>query len=337
MKQIISKQNIPLVFLIIISLSSTFYYKSNSWINGFGTEKYEWALLLDVFITIPLICFFCLRKNLKQALIKSIVYMGLLILLGSFIIPEEHKYFMLHLEKIRYVVLIVVAIFELLIITSVVVAIRAALRNDKDPDRAIGDPINKYLGQTFISAIMQFDIRMWTYALFPKKVRSENFVGDKHFYSHLKDGVQSFLQGFVFLIIFEIPLVHLLLHFIWSPMAANIITALTLFSLVYFIAEYRAIEKRPVSVTHNSLIVRYGLSNPLIINLSEISSVSLNHTPVLLGKKNKSYNLFGNPNIVIKLKDTDSSNYSQIYLGLNNPIQFVEYCNNAFLKLKHHI
>jgi hypothetical protein len=126
-------------------------------------------------------------------------------------------------------------------------------------------------------------------------------MGHTHFYCHLKDGVQSFLQGFAFIILFEIPIMHEFLHYVWSPMAANTITALTIFSFAYLIAQYRAIEKRPISFTDEQLIIRYELYNPLYINLRDIKEVSINNHTIARKKHINRFNLMGAPNVKLEL------------------------------------
>ena len=281
--------------------------------------------MIDIFITTPLVCFYFLGENRKQALIKSLAYMGLLIILGSFIIPTEEKHFWNHLENIRYIGIITIVLFEFLVISTVVIAITAAFKQNNDPDLAISVPLEKFLGKSLITKLMQFDIRLWSFVLFPSKIKSDNYHGQNHFFGHLKDGAQSFLQGFIFLIIFEIPLIHVLLHFIWSPMAANIITALTVFSLAYFIAEYRALAKRPISFDDDDLTIRYGLSNPLKIKIKDIISIEHNTKPIYRNSKHKRFNLVGVPNIEIKLKN---HTFKNVYLGVNNPNKFIEFWLN---------
>jgi hypothetical protein len=320
MQTLFSKNNIPLFFLIFNSTFWYFYYTSNHWVNGYGTEKFEWFLMIDVFISTPLICFYFLGKNRKQALIKSLAYMGILTLLGSYIIPTEEKHLWIYLENLRFVGIIAVVIFELFIITTVVFAIKSAFKHNKDLDFAISEPLEKRMGKSIFTQLMQFDIRLWSFVLFPSKINSDNYVGDQQFYGNLKDGTQSFLQGFVFIILFEIPLLHLLLHFIWSPLAANVITGLTAFSLAYFIAEYRAIAKRPISLDKDYLIIRYGLSNPLKIKLTDIKNVTLNKQTIYRSPTSKRYNLVGIPNIEIIV---ENNSFDKIYLGLNNPSGFI--------------
>ncbi len=192
-----------------------------------------------------------------------------------------------------------------------------------DPDLAISDPVKRFLGDGAVARLLMFETRMWTYALFSKGITTHSFSGDAHFSYHQKDGAQSNLLGFVMLILFEVPLMHLLLHFTWSPMAANIVTLLTLFSLVFFIAEYRALSKRPISLDPVHLIIRYGLYAPLTIRLNNIASIEINQTYIPRSKQIKRYNYAGIPNMVIKLIQPVGGVQS-IYLGVDSPVTLIE-------------
>jgi hypothetical protein len=327
MQLLFTKRNVPLFFLIFISFFWTYYYTHDIWFNDYGKSKNELWLMIDIFITMPLVCFYFLGKNRKQALIKSLAFMGLLILLGSYIIPSEEKHLWKYLENMRFVGIIAAVLFELFIISTFVFAIKSAFNQNKDPDLVISDPLEKILGQSITTQLMQFDIRLWSFALFPSKINSDNYTGELHFYGDLKDGAQSFLQGFVFVILFEIPIMHVILHFIWSPLAANIITGLTLFSLAFFIAEYRALAKRPISLDKDYLIIRYGLSNPLLIKRDNILKVKHNTKAIYRNAKIKRYNLAGIPNIEITVKN---NTFDKVYLGLNNPNEFIEEINKLY-------
>ncbi|MFK8012098.1 MAG: hypothetical protein AB8B80_08675 [Marinicellaceae bacterium] len=323
-KRQISKKNIPLIFLVCASFFWTYFYTSNNWLNQYGASKFEWLLFIDIFVTVPLVCYLCFKDHLKQAIIKSLIYMGLLVLLGSYIIPNELKHYWLYLEYSRYLLIGLVIVFELFIISSVLFSIKSAFNKNQDPDLVISTPVEKYFGQSVASEFIKFDFRLWTFALFPKKIQTENYIGNKHFHCHLKDGTQSFLQGFVFLTIFEIPILHVFLHLTWSPLAANIITAITIFSFAYLIAQYRAIEKRPVSITQDHLIIRYALSNPVFIQLSDIRKVEFNEQTIARNKHVKRYNLLGVPNVKIGVKNSNKYKFHTVYLGVNLPAQLIK-------------
>ena len=314
---ILAKKNIPFIFLIIICAFWAFFYQSSNTLNEYGAEKPEWLLLIDGLIVLPILCFFCVNDK-KEAAIKAVVYSSLIILLGSFVIPENSKVVWPYLESLRYLAIAAFIVLEITTIFTVFFAIKASLTKDIDPDISISQPIEQILGKGAISSLLSFEARVWTYALFSKKIRQQNFTGDSHFSCHKKDGAQSNQLGFILIILFELPIMHLLLHFLWSSFAANLTTGLTLLGIVFFIAEYKAIAIRPISIDPEGIIVRYGLWNPLKISLINIKHVQLNSKFIRRSANVNRFNLAGNPNIEIKL---NSGKF--IYLGVDSPNEFI--------------
>jgi len=313
---ILTKRNIPFIFLLVVSVFWAFFYQSSNVLNGFGSDKPEWLLLIDGLIVLPILCFLCVEDK-KEAAIKSVAYTCLIVLLGSFVIPESSKVVWPYLESLRYLFVVAFVVLEVATICTVFFAIKASLDKNKDPDIAISQPIEKIIGKGAISSLLTFEARVWTYALFSKKINRNCFNGERHFSCHQKDGAQSNQLGFILIILIELPIMHILLHFLWSPFAANFTTVLTLIGLVFFIAEYKALAIRPISISPNSLIVRYGVWQPLTIAMDEIKHVRLNSKYVRRASHVNRFNLAGNPNVEIAL---NSGKF--IYLGVDSPNEF---------------
>ena len=325
----IEKQHVPLLLLLLISVTASFYYLNNGVWNDYGQTKPEWMLLIDGLLFLPLVCFYCIDDK-KQAALKAVVYASLMVLLGSYLIPDGNKQLWHYLESGRFVVIALFVVFEVITMLTVFFAIKASLSKTIDPDSAIIQPIEKLLGQGKLANLMAFEARAWVYTLFPNRVDVSRFRGDLHFHGHLKDGTQSNLLGFIIIILFGLPLEHLLLHFIWSPFAANVITGMMVFSLVFFVAEYRAISRRPVSIDqiNRQLIIRYGLFAPLLLSFEDIVSVSENSVSIPRAKAYKRYNLFGSPNV--KITDQQGHDY---FLGLNQAAVFIEALQQSIKKI----
>lgn len=321
------KQYLPQLFLVYISVFWGIYYASNNSLNDFGAAKHEWLFLIDGLLILPLLCLFFI-KDKKQAVTKAMIMSCLVVLIGSYIIPEANKGIWHYLESGRYVILAVFLLFELVAIGTVCFAIKADLDTGADPDAAISESVKRWFGDGPVAQVLMFETRMWAYALFSKRITSQQFSGQQHFSYHQKDGAQSNLLGFVMLIIFELPLMHVLLYYTWSPVAANVVTLLTMFGLVFFIAEYRAVSKRPISLitddsNQNHLIIRCGLYAPLIIQLDNIASIEANQDYIPRSKQIKRYNYAGTPNVAIQLNQSEGSVQS-IYLGVDNPVALIE-------------
>ena len=167
---------------------------------------------------------------------------------------------------------------------------------------------------------------MWAFLFYAKHIKPSYFTGEQHFSYHKKDGSQANLLGFIFIILLELPLMHLFLHFVWSSSAANIITGLTIFSLLFFTAEYRAVAKRPVSISKSQLVIRYGLYPAYNIALENIKTIDLNADFISRARTIKRYNYSGCPNIKITLIEP-IGDINIVFLGLDNPHHFIDSIN----------
>lgn len=316
------KEKLPLLFLLAISLSWGFYYQGEHWFNNYGAANFEWLFLLDALLVLPLLCFVCI-KDKKQAAVKAAILCGLAVLVGSYIIPAQSKLIWNYLESGRYLLLALILMFELVAVLTVYLAISTALRQKSEPELAISRPIHRLLGKGVTAGLLEFETRIWTYALFAKHISPAQFHGEQHFSYHLKDDAKTNALGFILLIALEIPLVHLLLHFAWSPLAANIVSGLTLLSLIFFIAEYRAMARRPLSVDKKNLYIRFGIYNTRVVALDNIAGIALHHGYIARASDNKRYNFAGHPNVAIELRQSDNT-IKHLYLGVDQPQAFID-------------
>lgn len=315
------KSKIPFVFLVMISVWWGFYYSGHNALNDFGQANYEWLFLIDALFVLPLVCFFCV-KDKKDAALKAVLLCCLAIFIGSMIIPEQSKHIWPYLENGRYVLLAIVILLEVFAIFTVYTAISVAVRGGRDPDIAISNAVKKLFGDTFLADVFSLETRMWLFALFSGRVVNESYTGDTHFFYDKKDGARSNQLGFILLILLEIPLMHLLLHFTWSPLAANIISLLTVAGLVFFIAEYRATAKRPISLSEGTLIVRYGLYQPFLLPVNNIKTMRSNNKFIKRSRAIKRYNYSGVPNVIIRLEEPVNG-IDTVYIGVNSPDDFI--------------
>lgn len=321
------RRNSPLIFLVCICLSWGAYYSTDTWLNEFGEENNEWFFLVDGLVVLPLLCFICI-KDKKQALIKAVVYTSIAILIGSYIIPEESKFLWLYLEAGRFVVLACFILLEIMAIISMVTAIRIALNRSEDPDIAIEAAVERYVGSGILSNILSFETRLWIFVFCSKPIDFKQYLGDRHFSYHLKDGAQSTALGFIFLILLELPVVHLIVHFAWSSIAANVISFLSVLGLLFLVADYRSMSRRPISITSDKLIIRYGILNRKEVLLGDIRYVEKSSGYVKRQNKIKRYNFCGSPNVVIGLNQHGTS-LERIYMGLDYPKDFIKCLRNS--------
>ncbi|WP_144208073.1 hypothetical protein [Shewanella donghaensis] len=334
------KSKAPFISLICVSAAWIIFFKYDLWINDYGAAQFDWLMLIDGLITLPLVCFYCLKSK-KLAFVKSLGYFALLILLGSYIIPAKNQLIWPYLTQIRYLLIGGFILIELVSIACVLLAIKTALKSGEDPDIAIDNSIKGLFGDSIIATIVAFEVRVWSFFLCAHLINASSYRGEVKFSYHKKDDNQSNAFGFIMMIAFEIPLMHIVIHFIFSSLTANIVTGLTLFSLVFFIAEYRAMSRRPISISHKNnsvgcyerqLHIRYGVFNCYSIKLNNIQSVELNSERVRRAEGLKRFNFSGVPNVKINLV-VPIANVKSVFIGVDNPNALIQALSNESISL----
>lgn len=290
----------------------------------------DWTLLVDFSLSLPLLHYLLFRPTLKQWLTRWIQLTGLGIVLGHFIIPESSRHIWPWLEMVRSAMLALMIPVELAVIALIAYSVWKLIKLDGDIDHALQAGIERRLGKSPSGQLALWEARIWLYALFiPKHPR---YAGRQHFSYAKQHGNASNQLGFIIAILFEMPLAHLLLHFMWSPKAAWIASALSVWALIYLVSEYRATLARPVSIDDGMLYIRCGvLSVDSVIPWHQIKSVEKNTQPVRRQPGVRRYKQMGELNIAIHLQPgimlPDLFGRVQpvvkICLGLDDPDGFV--------------
>ena len=316
------KEWVPLLAFAVLFLWWWYFYQSSSFINDYGTDKPEWLYLLDGLITLPILCWFCF-DNKKKALITAASLFCLVVFSGSYIIPKNEQQIWPWLAQLRWLFLALVVALEISAVMTVVLAIKAAIDKQQDPDQASARALGKYLPNGPLAEIFLFESRVWLFFLLGRRITPEQYQGSQHFSYHNKDGAGSNALGWIFVILFEAPLVHMLLHFVWSAQAANVVSGLTLLSLVFFIADYQAMRRRPISIDKHTIFIRVGLRAAFILPMDNIKQII--HQPGLEYRKardHRHYGYDGQPNIHIELHSPIGT-VRTLSLSLDNPQGFV--------------
>lgn len=261
----------------------------------------DWMLLIDFSISLPLLHYLLFRPALKKWLIRWAQLTGLGILLGSVIIPESSRQIWPWLEMLKSAAMAVLIPVELAVMGGIAYAVWKLMRLDGNIDRALQAAVEKRLGESISARLALWEARIWLYALF--KPRYTRYTGGQHFTYAKNDGNASNQLGFIFAILLEIPLAHMLLHFTWSPKAAWIASVLSVWTMGYLVAEYRATLARPVSIDCDNLYIRCGvLSMDAVIPWHQIQSIEAIRKTVRRQPGVRRYKQMGELNIAIHLR-----------------------------------
>ena len=283
----------------------------------------EWPVMIDLLLFVPLVYLALNWRRGKDAVFRALALASLGALAGSLILPVESKDAWLIVEDLRYVALAVVVVFQLGVIILLLAQVareRHSQNLELSLDRAIGDRF----GNTVFAGLLRLESRVWLYGLFRRPIRHA-FPGIRQFHVG-KQGMNASSQaGLLILMGAEIPIAHLFIY-LFDPVIATVVTALSVYGFLFMLAEYRATLHRPLSVTERGLHVRYGVASDFLVEWPSIATAGPTCGRLRRASGRMRLVGMGEANVVIELAPgtrvsglAGSRVVEQIYLGVDDP------------------
>ncbi|NVM77901.1 hypothetical protein FHW83_003724 [Duganella sp. SG902] len=314
-------------FALIVAVTLTahyFFFRVPFVANDYGRNMAEWPLLADALISFPLLYYFMFRPSLKQFLTACLAIATAGVLAGRMLIPEESKQLWRGIEGYWLQLVLAEAALEIYLLVLVVRRVKALLRLSGNVDEALESAIHARFGKSGFAPFALFEMRIWYYGLFMRKGERLRYRGEQHFSYDKNDGNVSNQFAFIMVMLFELPLSHLMLHLMSvKPWVAWLADILTLWSMLYLVAEYRASQWRPVSLDREALLIRNGVfARDREIDYSMIESVVRCEENIRRQRGILRYRQFGRLNLEIRLRE--GAPHSKIYLSLDKPDAFID-------------
>ncbi|MEK6477221.1 hypothetical protein WJR50_06795 [Catalinimonas sp. 4WD22] len=263
-------------------------------------EALSLAITADLLLTVPLVYFLLIRKTeIPKTTVLPVMLIGLLI--GSYFLPKESQTY-LGLYKTW-----ALPVLELTILSFVVVKARKAIKTyhglkGATPDfyDALKSACYEILPRPLVIPFAT-EVAVFYYGFVHWKKRS---IRETEFTYHQKSGTPSLFGGLILLIIIETIALHVLL-IRWSPMAAWILSGLSIYTAIQVFGFAKALSQRPISMGSGKLSLRYGIMNETHIPYSDIASVVLSKQELGKDKRTTTLSPLGeleSHNIIITLK-----------------------------------
>ncbi|MTV37966.1 hypothetical protein [Duganella radicis] len=314
-------------FALIVAVTLTahyFFFRVPFIANDYGRNMAEWPLLADALISFPLLYYCMFRPSLRQFLMAWLAIATAGVLAGRVLIPEESKQLWRGIEGYWLLLVMAEAALEIYLLALVAHRVRNLLRMSGNVDEALESAVQGRFGKTGFAPFALFEMRIWYYGLFMRKGEQLRFRGEQHFSYDKNDGNVSNQFAFIMVILFELPLSHLMLHLMSvKPWVAWLADILTLWSMLYLVAEYRASQWRPISLDRNALLIRNGaFARDREIAYGMIESVVRCEDNIRRQRGILRYRQFGRLNVEIRLRE--GAPHSRIYLSLDKPDAFID-------------
>ncbi len=229
-----------------------------------------WAVIADLVLLVPLLYYLMLVRG-RGWPVFTVVPVFLLSLAGAgWVLPDDHHGALRTLEW-----LIIPA--ELFVVGVIVLKARRLARGLNESSRSdffdrIRESAQQALGMKVPAEVLAFETAIFYYAFFSWRTTPQIPAGAASFSHHRKVLYGTVCAGLSLAVLVEVVPVHLLLD-LWSPVAAWIATALSLYSLIWLCGDYRALVLRPTLIADGVLRLRVGLRWNADIPLTAIRRV----------------------------------------------------------------
>ncbi len=228
------------------------------------------GITYDLALTAPLFYYLAIRRTRIPKLTVALVFSAGL-LTSFYLLPAEHR---THSEALLK---FAVPVLELSLVGFVGFKTYKALSIYKrksaktcDLKSVLEQVCEELFGKSRIAKAVAFEASIFAYAFLPLRATES----DGYAFSYSKQrGTNALFAACIFIVAGE----TLVLHFVisrWSIVAAWILTISSLYILVMFVAQFRALRKRPVEVLPETLVIRCGLFCEAVIPRKDIESVA---------------------------------------------------------------
>jgi hypothetical protein len=281
------------IILILVLLSKSTFLVDNPAIGSF-------AITFDLLITAPLVYYLLIRKSkIPVTTVVPILIVGLVV--GTYVLPIENQYY-LNLFKIWGL-----PIVELFVLSFVIIKVRRSVNTYKQKKQGNTDfysTLKETCSELIPQKLVPFlctEIAVIYYGFLNWKKHSPK---TNEFTYHKNSGTTALIWAIIFMVLVETFVLHILLVR-WSNLAAWILSALSIYTAIQLFGFLKSLSQRPITISNNNLIVRYGILAETEIKLQDIDLIELSTSDLKSDKQTKKLSAFGeleSHNTIIKLK-----------------------------------
>jgi hypothetical protein len=234
------------------------------------------AVTFDFVVSVPFLYWWFMVRKARWPALSMLPVLVLCLLMASLLLPAEHRQ---PLRLAQYLV-IVAELTAVAVVTVKAVGAAGAYRSrtqagggDYDPVELLHFSLRRALPVERVADVVADELALVYYALFSWRRRVRPRADEVAFSYHRENGFGSLLLALTFVAALELVGGHLLVSAWWGRAAAWVLTALSLYGLVWLLGYFQAVRLRPITVGSDSLRVRVGLRWSLDVPFDQIETV----------------------------------------------------------------
>lgn len=300
--------------------------------SAFQANPRELAMAITVDLTFlsPVLYLLLIRKtNLPNLTVVPVFVLGMIV--TGLILPSQH-HATLHFVETYFLPFVELGAISLIIWKFVKLRRTFVQKSELNVD--FFDVIKEAAKEVIpgkASVFLATELSTFYYGLINWKKRT---LAPMEFSYHRKSSGVALFYVVMFLAIVETFVLHLLLER-WSPIAAWIFSAISIYTVFQVLGIVRSLGQRPTRLSSEYVDIRYGILNEVTIPYDQIEEVIHSTASKEWDKEVRSLSPFGDfegHNVVIKVKEPleikgiygIKRSFKELAFHLDEPEQFVD-------------
>lgn len=227
------------------------------------------ALTLDLTVVVPLLYYGLLVRRKGWPVITVAPVFLVSLMAASLVVPADRQGL---LHALQYLV----APVELLALGYLGLTTARTARRFRAAAGDVIERLRQSLRDTLhaprAADVLAFEVGLFYYALFSWREPPAEPTKHVAFSYHKKNGYGTVLAGILVAMLIEMIAFHALI-WTWKPGLAWIVTALSLYTVLWLLGDWRAVLLRPILIDNDTLMVRIGLRWTARVPFAAIASV----------------------------------------------------------------
>lgn len=296
--------------------------------SGFASDPtiLAWALSFDIMVLVPSFYAFLAHK-MRWPRTSVIPVFLLSLFVASRVLPSDHN----GLVGVSEYIVLPIELFAILYVGFKLRKIRRerqAISSDSgDFVEAVETVLSRMVSNRRFVQLAVTEASVIHYGFFAWKKARELATGE--FTYHRENSHGAVTGVFVFLILIETTLIHLVLVS-KVPVLAWVLVALSIYGALFLVADYNAARRRPIIVEHGLLRLRIGFRWRATIKLEDIQDIDASSADIDDKKGLLSATLLSGHNVVFRLRQPHTAKglygitkmFDRVALSIDNVTAF---------------
>lgn len=230
------------------------------------------GLLADMLITFPAVYYFFIIRPLKLRAWNLLLVITCCCGAAYLILPPQQQQYIIQVRKLSVLAELGVVIYAFSKINKIRTEYRRLQMELPDTAHHLQQSITTVLGNKLAIRMLACELTVLRFGLLCWQKVALIRPGAKRFSTHRDSGYVALFGVMLFVMLVEVFAVHLLLMH-YSTLAALIVSAISVYGMIFLVADLSAVLKSPVLIIEDQLLLRTGMRWRLLTSPNNIDTI----------------------------------------------------------------